>query len=178
MYTILKNSKKKIVNSFQWYDQNIDQLNQCVESGDYERASEMVNEYHGDSELLQSWDHYHIVIIYRNTYRYFDDFMAQIDEKKSIDQYTFTKGFDYAMDYLNMMTNKKNHSYTRYINAPEKDKKIMDAWLERVKQFFTETVGVSEEQYMADLESVNDLEWFHQVEENYYEKFIENYQTK
>lgn len=141
MYDSLRN-RKEIHEAFDWYNDNVNELNTLYEKADYKQAAKLLNEHKGDSDTVRKWKHYNFVTLYDRLYSDFEDIYSK--DNKALDEYDFKKGFRRSMDIIYFMNNKNDYNYRNYEQCLPEEKLMVDGWRTKAEDFLKSTAGLSD----------------------------------
>lgn len=136
-----------------WYDENVPQINEAYEQGNFADISEVTADSY-KNKILQQWKHYNILYIYKYAYsdtlRY-DDKIAQ---GTPLESYEFENLYRSCMEYMNMLEDTDGYMYRYYKSCDTQEKEIISMWTQHVKAVLTDTIGQSEADYAADYQAL------------------------
>lgn len=134
-------------------DENVPQINEAYEQGNFADISEVTADSY-KNKILQQWKHYNILYIYKYAYsdtlRY-DDKIAQ---GTPLESYEFENLYRSCMEYMNMLEDTDGYMYRYYKSCDAQEKEIISTWTQHVKAVLTDTIGQSEADYAADYQAL------------------------
>lgn len=145
--------RREIAEGMAWYDENVPQINEAYEQGNFADISEVTADSY-KNKILQQWKHYNILYIYKYAYsdtlRY-DDKIAQ---GTPLESYEFENLYRSCMEYMNMLEDTDGYMYRYYKSCDAQEKEIISTWTQHVKAVLTDTIGQSEADYAADYQAL------------------------
>lgn len=167
--------QKRAVKNVLWYDENIDALNQYYTDGDYEAAHDLIATVQGRQQLLNAWEHYSFIELYYNYgIRGLLQYKEIIKEKEQVSEYEFNNAYEGALELIYGLSKTDLYKTRAYENCSAQDKKIVQQWEVEARAFLEETIGLTEGQYMTDIEKIYtdgyvDYEKLRECREKYYQ---------
>lgn len=174
MYDSLRN-RKEIHEAFDWYNDNVNELNTLYEKADYKQAAKLLSEHKGNSDVIGRWKHYNFINLYDILYSNIEDTYND-SNVKTLDKYEFKGCFRGSMDILHFADNKNDYNYRKYEQCQPEEKMIVDGWCTQAEHFLKNTAGLSDKE-ITDLldELYQDGYYSYKLGEKYEDSFYEKY---
>lgn len=136
----------------QWYEAHIDELNHCLETGDYETMDEIIskNRISGLSDL---WEGYSVCQVYISSMSSVENYKGYLAKYEKEDvSYYYRDLYQYALTFLH------DEGDTNPYHSISKVKKyypqVIAQWDSECRDVLENILGISKEQYEKDIEEL------------------------
>lgn len=168
--------KKEIHQSFDWYNENVSELNSLYEKGDYAGISELTDSYKGSSSVLEKWDHYNFINIYDYYYKRVSDIYIMVQKGEKLSDYQFGTGFEESLDMIYFINNKNGYNYRRYEGCTAEEKETVDGWVAEAQNYLKNVAKATDKEINDMLnELYQDGYYDYKLGKNYEESFYKKY---
>lgn len=147
----------------------------------YSEAKDIISNYEGNSSLLRNWEHYNFIEIYDWYYDSFSDIYVKAtqQDKDTIKEYEFKRGYRYALDLVYMKECKGSYSNRSYMTCSKDDRQIIDMWVDNARDYLINYVGMSEDDIKQQLDDIYvDGYYDYTLGQEYEDKYYEDWSTR
>lgn len=148
--------RKQIIESYEWYDNNVDKLDDMYKAGDFKGLDEFVSlDSYGNNRAVKYWKHYAIVRLYSYYYRYILNYMDDGNDYYYKYESSYISTYRYCVDFVserNKCLTYNNNVYS-YYSLTDDDTVIAGEWVSKVESFVCDNLKVTKEEFANDVKN-------------------------
>lgn len=144
--------RKQIIESYEWYDNNLDKLNDMYKARDFNGIDDFISS-DGDNRAVKYWNHYAIVRLYSYYYRYILNYMDDSSDYYYNYESSYTSTYRYCVDFVserNKCLTSNNNVYSYYALTGD-DIALTGEWVSKVENFVYDNLKVTKEEFADDI---------------------------
>ena len=152
-YNASYTDKKKVIEAMDWYDANIEELETYYNRRDFAAMQSLISGTKG-RDALKNWIHYPLYTVYSYGFSDFENAGSSSASDSKLRDYEFTRKYRGAVDVIAIKCVKNIYSAKQYNECTDEDKAIVDEWISEAEKFMTDEIGLTREQYVADIKDI------------------------
>ena len=143
--------RKDIIASYEWYDNNIDKLNQMYAAKDFEGMDEYLSSagIYKNAKAVKYWEHYPIYRLYSLYYRGVLNYIK--DDYYLSHDTAYMSAYRYCVELMAEKDNCLKNTDGIYRTVSQEDMAIADEWCDKTVQFVYNNLKVTSEEFEEDI---------------------------
>ncbi len=149
--------RREIIESYEWYDNNIDKLDEMYNAGNFAQIDDFLSseDIYKNGKAVKYWKHYAIVRLYSYYYRYILNYMDDDSSYYYNYESSYTSTYRYCVDFVserNKCLTGNNNVYS-YYSLTDRDVVIAGEWVNKVESFVHDNLKVTKEEFANDVKN-------------------------